>query len=100
MKFRDKLTEFIDETKKYRLINNDMSFDQKLSDSFKAENNTFIAKVEYNCNNEYHINFSNKFPDFYGNTVEKSGFSVSPDDFDINSIIFDMILHIFPNTEE
>ena len=100
MEFRDKLTEFIDETMRYRFIDNEMSFEQELSDSFEAENNIFIAKVEYNCNAEYPINFSYKFPDFYGNTVEESGFSVSPDKLNINSIIFDIILHIFPNTEE
>lgn len=98
MEFRDKLTEFIKTAKNHK-SNNKLSFEQKLNDNFYNENDTFIANADYNCYKEHSINISVEFPDFYENNIEISNSYISPNNVDVNSIVFEMILHIFPNAE-
>lgn len=99
MELRDKFKEFYKKISNEGISYDNFYFKKDFSNSnFGIQPAYLEAKVKYDENLEFKLNGSVDFTDFNGNICENTFYYREISGFSIDGIIFDYVLHIFPDS--
>lgn len=99
MELRDKLKEFHKKISNEEISYENFYFKKDFSNSnFGIQPAYLEAKVKYDENSEFKLSGSVDFTDFNGNICENTFVYCDISKISIDEIIFDYVLHIFPDS--